>query len=165
MRWGFLIWESIFIYCGPFVLILVVFCVVSSFTTFRPNFTWRRPEVKFGRNVVKEETTQKTTKMRTKSPQQMKINSLSLFISLNSLNISVKLKFLMIQLILWYQDVLQSHLVGEMKQKNWGSERKVYLLMMDDKYVLKRVCRNFAEIKIGIDGIYHDKAKLNQFLQ
>ena len=25
--------------------------------------------VKFGRNVVKEETTQKTTKMRTKSPQ------------------------------------------------------------------------------------------------
>ena len=28
--------------------------------------TWRRPEVKFGRNVVKEETTQKTTKMRTK---------------------------------------------------------------------------------------------------
>ena len=27
--------------------------------------TWRRPEVKFGRNVVKEETTQKTTKMRT----------------------------------------------------------------------------------------------------
>ena len=97
-------------------------CVVSSFTTFRPNFTsgllqvillrpqigmlslvtvspvitafrqqlwkavitrdtvtrlsipirgrgkitWRRPEVKFGRNVVKEETTQKTTKMRKK---------------------------------------------------------------------------------------------------
>ena len=71
------------------------FCVVSSFTTFRPNFTsgllqliflrprigmlitgdtvtklsipirgcgkisWRRPEVKFGRNVVKEETIQK----------------------------------------------------------------------------------------------------------
>ena len=32
-------------------------------------FNWRRPEVKFGRNVVKEETTQKTTKMRTKSPQ------------------------------------------------------------------------------------------------
>ena len=28
-----------FIYCGLFVLILVVFCVVSSFTTFRPNFT------------------------------------------------------------------------------------------------------------------------------
>ena len=27
---------------------------------------WRRPEVKFGRNVVKEETTQKTTKMRKK---------------------------------------------------------------------------------------------------
>ena len=31
--------ELIFIYCGLFVLILVVFCVVSSFTTFRPNFT------------------------------------------------------------------------------------------------------------------------------
>ena len=39
LRWGFLIWELIFIYCGLFVLILVVFCVVSSFTTFRPNFT------------------------------------------------------------------------------------------------------------------------------
>ena len=33
-----LIWELIFIYCGLLVLILVVFCVVSSFTTFRPNF-------------------------------------------------------------------------------------------------------------------------------
>ena len=163
------IWELIFIYCGLFFLILVVFCVVSSFTTFRPNFTsgllqvilpqprigmlclvtvspvitafhscclshhvfdqvnlwpaehcqkiavsnptqagqrftwsktwcdrqqlwkavitgdtvtrlsipirgrgkitWRRTEVKFGRNIVKEETTQKTTKMRKKSPQ------------------------------------------------------------------------------------------------
>ena len=30
---------NFFIYCGLFVLILVVFCVVSSFTTFRPNFT------------------------------------------------------------------------------------------------------------------------------
>ena len=30
------IWELIFIYCGLFVLILVVF---FSFTTFRPNFT------------------------------------------------------------------------------------------------------------------------------
>ena len=44
MRWGFLIWELIFIYCGLFFLILVVFffffCVVSSFTTFRPNFTF-----------------------------------------------------------------------------------------------------------------------------
>ena len=39
LRWGFLIWELIFIYCGFFVLILVVFCVVSSFITFRPNFT------------------------------------------------------------------------------------------------------------------------------
>ena len=39
LRWGFLIWELIFIYCGLFVLVLVVFCVVSSFTTFRPNFT------------------------------------------------------------------------------------------------------------------------------
>ena len=39
LRWGFLIWELIFIYCGLFVLILVVFSVVSSFTTFRPNFT------------------------------------------------------------------------------------------------------------------------------
>ena len=34
-------WELIFIYCWLFVLILVGFflCVVSSFTTFRPNFT------------------------------------------------------------------------------------------------------------------------------
>ena len=32
-------WELIFIYCGLFVLILVVFCVVSSFTTCRPDFT------------------------------------------------------------------------------------------------------------------------------
>ena len=39
LRWGFLIWELIFIYCGRFVLTLVVFCFVSSFTTFRPNFT------------------------------------------------------------------------------------------------------------------------------
>ena len=40
LRWGFLIWELIFIYCELFVLILVgfFFCVVSSFTTFRPNF-------------------------------------------------------------------------------------------------------------------------------
>ena len=39
LRWGFLIWELIFFYCGLFVLIFVVFCVVSSFTTFLPNFT------------------------------------------------------------------------------------------------------------------------------
>ena len=42
LRWGFLIWELIFSYYGFFVLILVVFfflCVVSSFTTFLPNFT------------------------------------------------------------------------------------------------------------------------------
>ena len=32
LRWDFLIWELIFIYCGLFVLILVVFCVVSSFS-------------------------------------------------------------------------------------------------------------------------------------
>ena len=32
----------------------------------RGKITCRRPEVKFGRNVVKEEITQKTTKMRTK---------------------------------------------------------------------------------------------------
>ena len=30
---------GVFIHCGLFVLILVVFCVVSSFTMFRPNFT------------------------------------------------------------------------------------------------------------------------------
>ena len=36
LRWGFLIWELIFIYCRLFVLILVnFFCVVSSFTTVR----------------------------------------------------------------------------------------------------------------------------------
>ena len=35
----------------------------------RGKINWRRPEMKFGRIVVKEETTQKTTKMRTKSSQ------------------------------------------------------------------------------------------------
>ena len=30
----------LFIYCGLFPLILVVFCVVSSFITFRPNSLW-----------------------------------------------------------------------------------------------------------------------------
>ena len=36
LRWGFLIWELIFfIYCGLFVLILVVFCVVSPLAFFR----------------------------------------------------------------------------------------------------------------------------------
>ena len=39
-KWGFLIWELIFIHCGLFALILVVFCVVSSFTTLRPNFSY-----------------------------------------------------------------------------------------------------------------------------
>ena len=42
LRWGFLIKELIIIYCGLFVLILVFFfflCVVTFFTTFRPNFT------------------------------------------------------------------------------------------------------------------------------
>ena len=40
LRWGFLIWELFFsfIYCGPFVLILVVFSCFF-FSTFRPNFT------------------------------------------------------------------------------------------------------------------------------
>ena len=38
-RWGFLIWELIFIYCGLFSPHLGNLCVVSSFTTFRPNFT------------------------------------------------------------------------------------------------------------------------------
>ena len=37
---GIAILFLIFIYCGLFVLILVgFFCIVSSFTTFRPNFT------------------------------------------------------------------------------------------------------------------------------
>ena len=43
MRWGFFnlrINFYLFIYCGLFPLILVVFCVVSSFTTFRPNSLW-----------------------------------------------------------------------------------------------------------------------------
>ena len=31
---------NLFIYCGLFPLILVVFCVVSSFTMFRPNSLW-----------------------------------------------------------------------------------------------------------------------------
>ena len=35
LRWGFLIWELFFLsYCGLFVLILVVFCVVSSSLRF-----------------------------------------------------------------------------------------------------------------------------------
>ena len=39
LRWDFLIRELIFIYCGLFVLILVVFlCVVSSFTTLSAKF-------------------------------------------------------------------------------------------------------------------------------
>ena len=89
LRWGFLFWELIFIYCGLFVLILVVFvlfllsqrfgqispldrqqlwkAVITGDTVTslsipirgRGKITWRRPEVKFGRNVVKEETTQK----------------------------------------------------------------------------------------------------------
>ena len=103
LRWGFLIWELIFYLVQTFCPHLGSFCVVSSFTTFRPNFTsglllvilpwpqigmlslvtvitgdtvtrlsipirgrskitWWRPEVKFGRNVVKEETTQKLTR-------------------------------------------------------------------------------------------------------
>ena len=60
LRWGFLIWESIFIYCELFVLILVVFVLFLLSQRFSQiSITWRRPEVKFGRNVVKEETTQK----------------------------------------------------------------------------------------------------------
>ena len=39
LRWGFLFWELIFMYCGLYVLILVVFVLFSFFTTFRPNFT------------------------------------------------------------------------------------------------------------------------------
>ena len=55
LRLGFLIWELLFIYCGLFVLILVFFCVVSS----------------FGWNVVKEETTKKQkNKTKQKKPYQ-----------------------------------------------------------------------------------------------
>ena len=39
LRWGFLIWELIFYLLQTFCLHLGSFCVVSSFTTFRPNFT------------------------------------------------------------------------------------------------------------------------------
>ena len=39
MRWGFLIWELIFYLLRTFCPHLGSFCVVSSFTTFRPNFT------------------------------------------------------------------------------------------------------------------------------
>ena len=80
LKWGFLIWELILIYCGLFVLILVVFVlfflslrfgqispVITGDTVTRLSIpirgcgkiTWRRPEVKFGWNVVKEKKTQK----------------------------------------------------------------------------------------------------------
>ena len=39
MRWGFLIWELFFYLLRTFCPHLGSFCVVSSFTTFRPNFT------------------------------------------------------------------------------------------------------------------------------
>ena len=40
LRWGFLIWELIFYLLRTFFFShLGSFCVVSSFTTFRPNFT------------------------------------------------------------------------------------------------------------------------------
>ena len=39
LRWGFLIWELIFFLLRTFCSHLGSFCVVSSFTTFRPNFT------------------------------------------------------------------------------------------------------------------------------
>ena len=52
-----LIWELIFNYCGLFPLILVVFVLFLLSLRFG-HITWRRTEVKCGRNVVKEETTQ-----------------------------------------------------------------------------------------------------------
>ena len=77
LRWCFLIWVSVLL--RTFVLILVV--LVVFLTTFRPNnwghryktqhsyprsrlITWRRPEMKIGRNIVRKTT--RTTKMRTK---------------------------------------------------------------------------------------------------
>ena len=69
LRRGFLIWELIFIYCGLFVLILVVFVLFLLSLRFGQKITWRRPEVKFGRNVVKEEITQKLPRWEQKSPQ------------------------------------------------------------------------------------------------
>ena len=56
LRWGFLIWELIlfFIYCRLF---LYIYCRLSILIRGRGKITWRRPEMKFGRNVVKEETT------------------------------------------------------------------------------------------------------------
>ena len=39
LKWGFLIRELIFYLWWTFCPHLLVFCVVSSFTTFRPNFT------------------------------------------------------------------------------------------------------------------------------
>ena len=41
----------------------------------RGKITWRRPEVKFGRNVVKEETTQKLPRWGQKVRNKLKINS------------------------------------------------------------------------------------------
>ena len=45
-----------FLFIADFSPHLGSFCVVSSFTMFWPNFT---SGLKFGQNVVKEETTQK----------------------------------------------------------------------------------------------------------
>ena len=51
LRWGFLIWELIFYLLQTFCPHLGSFCVVSSSLRFGQR---RRPEVKFGRNVVKK---------------------------------------------------------------------------------------------------------------
>ena len=122
LRWGFLIWELIFIYCGLFHYVSAKFhlwpssgdlprprigmlslvtvspvitafhsCCLSHHVFYQVNLWpawvgfetaifWQcshgTVEVKFGRNVVKEETThtkkkkkKKNTKMRTKIPQ------------------------------------------------------------------------------------------------
>ena len=45
LRWGFLIWELIFIYCGLFVLILVVFLCCFFFHYLLTMLTWNRRDL------------------------------------------------------------------------------------------------------------------------
>ena len=73
------VWELIFYLLRTFCPHLVSFCVVSSFTTFRPNFTSGLSEVvvnhlKKARGEIwpklsERRNNTKTNKMRTKSPQ------------------------------------------------------------------------------------------------
>ena len=82
----FHLWPSSGDLLRPWIGMLSLVTVSPVITAFRScclSHHWRRPEVKFGRNVVKEETTQKkkkkkkkkTTKMRKKVRNKWNINS------------------------------------------------------------------------------------------